>query len=407
MQMPDRWHQVEDLYHAALERPANQRAAFLLEATAGDDALRHEVEYLLTHESESESSHASHLPQASAVLLGGTISHYRVIERLGAGGMGIVYLAHDLRLDRDVALKVLPAGGLAGDEARNRFRKEALALAKLNHPHIGAIYDFDTQDGIAFLAMDYVPGKTLADRLALGPIPESEVLNLGIQIVAALQEAHEHGIVHRDLKPGNIMVTPKGQAKVLDFGLAKLLRPAREMSTADDLSSTALGAGTLPYMAPEQLRGLPADARTDIYAAGAVLYEMATGRRPFRSRFATALAADIQTQAPAPPCQLNPKISSGLEEIILKCLEKEPQNRYQSAEELLVDLRRMSRVESKGAGLPPRHSQLRFAAWAAGTLIIALLAGTYLARRPSWVWRKSPPGTIILAVLPFENLSRY
>jgi len=133
---------------------------------------------------------------------------------------------------------------------------------------------------------------------------------------------------------------------------------------------------------------------------------MATGRRPFRSKFATALAADIQTQAPAPPCQLNPKISSGLEEIILKCLEKEPQNRYQSAEELLVDLRRMSRVESKGAGLPPRHPKLRFAAWAAGTLIIALLAGTYLARRPSWVWRKSPPGKIILAVLPFENLSR-
>jgi len=405
MQMPDRWHQVEDLYHAALERPANQRAAFLLEATAGDDALRHEVESLLTHESESESSHASHLPQASAVLLGGTISHYRVIERLGAGGMGIVYLAHDLRLDRDVALKVLPAGGLAGDEARNRFRKEALALAKLNHPHIGAIYDFDTQDGIAFLAMEYVPGKTLADRLALGPIPESEVLNLGIQIVAALQEAHEHGIVHRDLKPGNIMVTPKGQAKVLDFGLAKLLQPASEVSTADELSSTALGAGTLPYMAPEQLRGRPADARSDIYAAGTVFYEMATGQRPFKTKLATSLAADIQTQMPIPPRQLRSSISLSLEQIILKCLEKDPQNRYQSAKELLVDLRRLARVVPDESISPRQRVRLRFAALWTAVLVIALSSGLYLASQHSWLWFKPPPGKITLAVLPFENLN--
>jgi len=406
MQMPDRWHQVEDLYHAALERPAHQRAAFLLEATAGDDALRHEVEFLLTQESESESSHASHLPQASAVLIGGTISHYRVIERLGAGGMGVVYLAHDLRLDRDVALKVLPAGGLASDEARSRFRKEALALAKLNHPHIGAIYDFDTQDGIAFLAMEYVPGKTLADRLALGPFPESEVLNLGIQIVAALQEAHEHGIVHRDLKPGNIMVTPKGQPKILDFGLAKLLQPASEVSTADEMSSTALGAGTLPYMAPEQLRGQPADARTDVYATGAVFYEMATGQRPFKTKLATALAADIQTQPPIPPRQFNSKISLGLEQIILKCLEKDPQNRYQSVRELLVDLRRLARGVPDKDSSPPRRFGLRFAAMLAGLLVIALSAGAYLARRHSWLWFKPPQGKITLAVLPFENVNR-
>jgi eukaryotic-like serine/threonine-protein kinase len=416
--MANRWHQAEDLYHAALERPPNQRTAFLLEATGADDALRQEVESLLSCQSQAESliespaseisNRESDLPptQDGDGIAGKTISHYRVIEKLGAGGMGVVYRAHDLRLDRDVALKVLPAGRLAGEAARNRFHKEALALAKLNQPHIGAIYDFDRQEGVDFLVMEYVPGKSLAEQLASGPLPQSEVCRLGIQIVAALEEAHEQGIVHRDLKPGNIVVTPKGQAKVLDFGLAKLLQPAIEMSTADELSSTALGAGTLPYMAPEQVRILPTDARTDIYAAGAVLYEMATGRRPFRSKFAAALAADIETQRPTPPRQVNPKVSSRLEEIILKCLEKEPRNRYQSAKELLVDLRRLSRAEPQSADLAPARSRFRFAAWAAGALVIALLAGTYLVRRPSWIWHKPPPGKIILAVLPFENLSR-
>jgi serine/threonine protein kinase/TolB-like protein/Tfp pilus assembly protein PilF len=414
--MANRWHQAEDLYQAALERPANQRAAFLLEATDGDDALRLEVESLLSHQSEAETrielpaSEISNLepdlrPTQGGGIVGKAISHYRVIEKLGAGGMGVVYRAHDVRLDRDVALKVLPAGRLAGEAARNRFHKEALALAKLNQPHIGAIYDFDRQEGVDFLVMEYVPGKSLAEQLAAGPLPESEVRLLGTQIVTALEEAHQQGIVHRDLKPGNIVVTPKGQAKVLDFGLAKLLRPASEMSTADEVSSTALGVGTLPYMAPEQLRGLPADALTDIYAAGAVLYEMVTGRRPFRNKFAVALAADIQTQLPAPPRQLNPKISLALEEIILKCLEKEPRNRYQSAEELLVDLRRLNRAEPQGEGLASARSRFRFAAWAVGALVIALLAGTYLVRRPSWIGHKSLPGKIILAVLPFENLS--
>ena len=189
--MADRWHQAEDLYHAALERPANQRAAFLLEATGGDDALRQEVESLLSRQSEAESfigspasevsnlepgpertpSADSRLAQAGRGIAGKTISHYRVIEKLGAGGMGVVYRAHDMRLDRDVALKVLPAGRLAGEAARNRFHKEALALAKLNHPHIGAIYDFDTQEGVDFLVMEYIPGTTLGEQLASGPLP--------------------------------------------------------------------------------------------------------------------------------------------------------------------------------------------------------------------------------------------
>ncbi len=421
-EMPNRQHQVENLYHAALERPANQRAAFLLEATAGDGALRREVESLLGQSPENSSPASGSLEvsrevarqQAQAtdstvgklaeLSTGMRLSHYRVLEKLGAGGMGVVYRAHDERLDRDVALKVLPADRLASDTARNGFRKEALALAKVNHPYIATIYDFDEQGGIDFLVMEYVPGTSLVDQLAHGSLPEDEVLSLGLQIAAALEEAHEHGIVHRDLKPGNIMVTPKRQAKVLDFGLAKLLRPLAEISTIDELSSFAELAGTLPYMAPEQLRGHAADPRTDIYAAGTVLYEMATGRRPFRAKFATALAADIQTKAPTHPSQVNPRTSLGLEQIILKCLEKDPEHRYQSAKELLVDLRRLSRAGlNTGRGWQRRRSLLVTAL--AGLVVITLSPAVYLARRQFWPYVKPPQGKVTLAVLPFENLS--
>ncbi len=217
-EMPNRQHQVENLYHAALERPANQRAAFLLEATAGDGALRREVESLLGQSPENSSPASGSLEvsrevarqQAQAtdstvgklaeLSTGMRLSHYRVLEKLGAGGMGVVYRAHDERLDRDVALKVLPADRLASDTARNGFRKEALALAKVNHPYIATIYDFDEQGGIDFLVMEYVPGTSLVDQLAHGSLPEDEVLSLGLQIAAALEEAHEHGVVHRDLK---------------------------------------------------------------------------------------------------------------------------------------------------------------------------------------------------------------
>src|SRR3989449_1281036 len=271
-----------------------------------------------------------------------TLTHYRIVEKIGEGGMGVVYRARDERLDRDVAIKVLPTGTLADDTARKRFRKEALALAKLSHPNIGVIHDFDTQEGVDFLVMEYIAGTTLAERLTAGALPEKEVLAVGAQIVAALEEAHEHGVVHRDLKPGNILVTPKGQAKVLDFGLAKLLRPESEISTSDELSSTAALAGTLPYMSPERLRGEPADARSDIYGAGAVLYEMATGQRPFREELATRLADAILHQPPVSPRALNARVSPELERIILKCLDKDPDNRYQSAKEMAADLRRLA-----------------------------------------------------------------
>jgi len=422
MEMPYRRREVEDLYHAALGRPAGQRAAFLLEATAGDVTLLRQVESLLIHQFPEEFDSDPPAPDVAAQeitrethstdktqtetpdpLIGQTISHYRVIEQLGAGGMGVVYRARDPRLDRDVALKVLPAGRLATGVSRNRFRVEALALAKLNHPHIGTIYDFGTDAGIDFLVMEYVPGKTLSGHLAHGPLPEREIVDLAKQIVAALEEAHENGVVHRDLKPGNIVVRPNGQVKVLDFGLAKLFRPVGESPIARELSGTVVCAGTVPYMAPEQLRGQPTDPRTDIYATGAVIYEMATARRAFRNKFATELIADIVTQAPIPPRQLNPRISPGLEKVIFKCLEKDPQNRYQSAKDLGVALEEVGSITFEDRTFLPRRLSLRVIAFAAICLVVLALAGAYFVRRPSWM--NPRPGKILLAVLPFENLN--
>ncbi len=338
-------------------------------------------------------------------MIGQTLSHYRIVEKLGAGGMGEVYRAHDEQLDREVALKILPAGALADEAARKRFRTEALTLAKLSHPHIGVVHEFGTQDGVDFLVMEYISGTTLSQRLAAGSLPEKEIVRLGEQIAAALEEAHEQAVIHRDLKPANIMVTLKGQAKVLDFGIAKLVRPAGEMTTADTLSETQPMAGTLPYMAPEQLGGESADARTDIYAAGVVLYEMATGKRPFREALVSRLIDSILHQSPVAPRAMNPRISPELERIILKCLEKEPENRYQSAKELAVDLRRLALPEARRVTPQPRRKLLR-PAWAVAiAVLIGVLGVAYFAWRSFWPRAEAPAGKIMLAVLPFENLS--
>jgi eukaryotic-like serine/threonine-protein kinase len=284
-------------------------------------------------------------------MIGQTIGHYLVTEKIGAGGMGIVYRARDQRLNRDVALKVLPPGKLGADSPRKRFRKEALALAKLNHPNIGTVFDFDTQDDIDFLVMEYIPGETLGQRLAKGPLPEKEWIAISLQIAAALEEAHEHDIVHQDLKPGNIMVTPKGQVKVLDFGLARLLDADGGAEATATLTLTD-GAGTLPYMAPEQLRGDAVDARTDIFAAGVVLYEMSTGQRPFQEKQPPRLIQQILNESPRPLQEWNRRISPQLESIILKALDKQPDLRYQSARELHVDLERLGAHQTASSAVP-------------------------------------------------------
>jgi serine/threonine-protein kinase len=328
-------------------------------------------------------------------MIGKTLSHYRIVEKVGAGGMGEVYRARDERLERDVALKVLPAGTLADEQARKRFRKEALTLSKLNHPHIATIFDFDTHDGVDFLAMEHVAGETLADRLTQASLPEKEIARLGAQIADALQEAHEQGVVHRDLKPGNIKLTAKGQAKILDFGIAKLLKPVQEATTKSFTGTQAL-AGTLPYMSPEQLRADPVDARSDLYSFGVVLYEMATGQRPFQQKLSTALSDAILHELPPVPRTLNHRLSPVLENTLLKCLEKEPDSRYQSAKELAVDLRRLgapqaARVVAQApagdqkpiaTAAPPAGRQWVVPWVVAGILAAALIAVLFVPREP-------------------------
>jgi serine/threonine protein kinase/tetratricopeptide (TPR) repeat protein len=334
-------------------------------------------------------------------MIGQTLGHYRILEKVAAGGMGVVYRARDEQLDRDVAVKVLPSGTLSDDTARRHFRKEAMALAKLNHPNIETVYEFGSQEGMDFLVMEYVPGKTLADRLTGGPLPEKEVVALGIQIAAALEEAHERGIVHRDLKPANIAVTEKGRAKILDFGLAMLLRPVEEGSTETFADSQA-AAGTLPYMPPEQLTGGPVDGRADIYAIGAVLYEMATYRRAFQEGQISLLIDAILHQPPVAPRALNSRISTELQTIILKCLDKDPERRYQSAKELLVDLRRLPQSSTVTAPRPspspfwPRVAKL-LAYGVAGLLVLAvgLMAMNVGGWRDRLLGRPRPP--LILA----------
>ena len=245
-------------------------------------------------------------------MLGQMLGHYRIVAKIGAGGMGVVYRAHDEHLDRDVALKLLPVGVLNNEGARKRFRKEALALSKLSHPNIATVFDFDTQDDVDFLAMELIPGTSLSEKLSTGSLLEQDVIRLGAQLAEGLAAAHAQDIVHRDLKPGNLIVTPEGRLKILDFGLATLLHPSGDPDMTRSITETQSVSGTLPYMSPEQLRGRPTDARSDVYAAGAVLYEMATGRRPFPQMQGAELIGAILHQLPPPPSTHNRLIPPAL-----------------------------------------------------------------------------------------------
>ena len=324
-------------------------------------------------------------------LVGQTLGHYRIIEQIGVGGMGVVYRARDEQLERDVAVKVLPLGTLADESARKRFRKEALALAKLNHPSIATIFEFSTQKDTDYLVTEYISGLSLDNKLAGGALSEKEVMGLGIQLAQGLGGAHEQGIVHRDLKPANLRLTSDGRLKILDFGLAQLIPHASEVGMTATLTESQNITGTLPYMAPEQLRGEPAEARTDIWAAGVVLYEIATAHRPFEQKIPSALTDDIIHTTPRPPRSLRPALSAKLEAVILKCLEKEPAHRYQSAQELQTDLERLSTGVTPIAARRQLWPMLGVAA-----VLLALLAagGVFYLRRTPKLTEKD---TIVLA----------
>ncbi len=252
---------------------------------------------------------------------GRMLGHFRLIEEIGAGGMGIVYRARDTRLERDVAVKVLNLKTLSSDSARKRFRHEALILSRLNHPNIESVYDFHSEQGIDYLVMEYVPGVSLNERLEKGPLPERELLEVGIQLARGLAAAHAQRIIHRDLKPGNLKLTPDNVLKILDFGLAQLCTLPEDETVAETVAVQSPAAGTPAYLSPEQLDGREPDTRSDIYSAGAVLYELATRSRPFPYKGQLLADAILHSLPPAPRLK-NKDISPDMEAVILKCFEK-------------------------------------------------------------------------------------
>jgi len=347
--------------------------------------------------------------------IGQTVGHYRIVAKLGEGGMGVVYRAHDQHLERDVALKVLPPGSLGDAAARRRFRREALALSRLNHPNIGTIHDFDSRDEIDFLVMEHVAGPTLDRRLENGPIPEHEILAIGRQIAGALEEAHERGVIHRDLKPANVALTERGHVKLLDFGLAQLLRREETVGERSTRVTEDPGglAGTLPYMAPEQLRGESVDARTDLYALGVLLYEMATGHLPFRATLAPMLTDAILHAQPSAATDENRALSGPLGSIIHRLLDKDPSARFQSARELRLALESIGNAERAPAVQSTTGWTLVVVL---AVVLVALVGIVYTTRHDD---RRADPtedaavatspaaddGLLKLAVLPWKELS--
>jgi Tol biopolymer transport system component len=394
-----RHRRITEIYQEALGLDPARRATYLADACGGDDELRNEVESLISsHHDAREFLETPAMAVAAGLLVrdrahlaeGAMLGPYKLVSLLGTGGMGEVYSAEDTRLGRRVAIKVLP-DYLRGDETQaRRFEQEARAVSRLIHPHICALFDIGDQDGVRFLVMELLDGETLSARLARGPLPAEQVLRSAIDIADALSHAHRNGVLHRDLKPGNVMLT-RGGAKLLDFGLAKLRRAEREaqagastVETAEqELTRAGTIVGTLPYMAPEQLEGRESDARTDIFAFGAVLYEMATGRRAFEGASQASLIAAILSSEPPSISTLQPTSLPALDHVVGRCLAKDTDERWQSAHDVKKELEWIA----EGGGQPDAPAQapgLRggglWAALAAAAILAALATVLIVSR---------------------------
>src|SRR6476659_6959746 len=424
----ERWQQVNDLFHSAVERAPGERAAFLEEACQGDEDLRREVKSLLTsHERTDgfiESPAFEVAPELltndrTGALVGELIGHYRIESLIGVGGMGEVYLARDERLGRKAALKFLPHS-LTTDEAQlSRFKNEARTASALNHPNILTVYEIGAEGNVQFIATEFIEGVTLRDALASGRMSAHNAMEIAVQVASALAAAHDAGVVHRDIKPANIMLRPDGYAKVLDFGIAKLTEQKRA-SDAHRVETTALlqtrpglVLGTAHYMSPEQARGQKVDARSDIWSLGVVLYEMVAGSPPFRGETPSDCIAAILTAEPTPVSSISPDLPTKLESILQKALRKNTDERYQTIKEMLAELRSLkakletdgSLSQTKADGDSTVSKIKRPKRGVLVTLVTALLAAVAVAcffffRAPTPLANEKS-----IAVLPFENLS--
>ena len=358
----ERWRQIDKIFHAALQIDESRRAAFLDESCSGDQSLRLELEALLAHHDEGGSflespalevaayalAQAGCLSSelgdsAAAALVGETISHYRILSKLGSGGMGVVYEAEDIRLGRRVALKFLPEYLARDARALHRFEREARAVSYLNHANVCTIYEVEEYNGQPVIVMELLEGETLKQRIRAGPIPADELLEFGIQTCDALDAAHAKGIIHRDIKPANIFIVGNGRVKILDFGVAKMNAAPEAEDESGEESLTLKGAipGTTSYMSPEQVRGEEIDARSDLFSLGVVFYEMATGQQPFARKNSILTTDAILNVHPAAPASLNPALPAAVDTIIARMLEKDCGRRYQRAADICSDLKRL------------------------------------------------------------------